>query len=280
MTIKIKPYTEALGAEILNINLGRKLSDKNLSLIKDAINKYHVLFFRDQDITSNQFINFGKNFGSLEIHPLIPTLPGHPEIIEMKSLETGPAPMARNSEVWHSDMSYTKVPPYAGILKAMDIPESGGNTMFLNAALAYEALSGSMKKFLSKLKAVHSIVKTMNNDELLDSNSLKRFIMMNEKLPPIEHPIIRTHPETGKKLIFVNEIFTSHITGLNSNESDAILQFLYRHIHNPNFQCRFIWQQNSIAFWDNQITQHYAVADYSSLRTMHRLTVDGTHKPR
>jgi taurine dioxygenase len=238
------------------------------------------LFFRDQDITSNQFINFGKNFGSLEIHPLIPTLPGHPEIIEMKSLETGPAPMARNSEVWHSDMSYTKVPPYAGILKAMDIPESGGNTMFLNAALAYEALSGSMKKFLSKLKAVHSIVKTMNNEELLDSNSLKRFIMMNEKLPPIEHPIIRTHPETGKKLIFVNEIFTSHITGLNSNESDAILQFLYRHIHNPNFQCRFIWQQNSIAFWDNQITQHYAVADYSSLRTMHRLTVDGTHKPR
>ena len=280
MAIKVKPYTEALGAEILNINLGRKLSEKNFSLVKDALNKYHVLFFREQDISSKQFINFGKNFGSLEIHPLIPTLPGHQEIIEMKSLETGPAPMARNSEVWHSDMSYTKVPPYAGILKAMDIPESGGNTMFLNAALAYEALSGSMKKFLSKLKAVHSIVKTMNNDELLDSNSLKRFIMMNEKLPPIEHPIIRTHPETGKKLIFVNEIFTSHITGLNSNESDAILQFLYRHIHNPNFQCRFIWQQNSIAFWDNQITQHYAVADYSSLRTMHRLTVDGTHKPR
>ena len=280
MTIKVKPYTEALGAEILNINLGRKLSNKNISLIKDALNKYHVLFFREQDISSKQFISFGKNFGSLEIHPLIPTLPGHPEIIEMKSLETGPAPMARNSEVWHSDMSYTKVPPYAGILKAMNIPESGGNTMFLNAALAYEALSGSMKKFLSKLKAVHSIVKTMNNEELLDSNSLKRFIMMNEKLPPIEHPIIRTHPETGKKLIFVNEIFTSHITGLNSNESDAILQFLYRHIHNPNFQCRFIWQQNSIAFWDNQITQHYAVADYSSLRTMHRLTVDGTHKPR
>ena len=280
MTIKVKPYTEALGAEILNINLGRKLSEKNVSLVKNALNKYHVLFFREQDISSKQFINFGKNFGSLEIHPLIPTLPGHPEIIEMKSLETGPAPMARNSEVWHSDMSYTKVPPYAGILKAMDIPESGGNTMFLNAALAYEALSGSMKKFLSKLKAVHSIVKTMNSDELLDSNSLKRFIMMNEKLPPIEHPIIRTHPETGKKLIFVNEIFTSHITGLNSNESDAILQFLYRHIHNPNFQCRFIWQQNSIAFWDNQITQHYAVADYSSLRTMHRLTVDGTHKPR
>jgi taurine dioxygenase len=280
MTIKIKPYTQALGAEILNINLGRKLSDKNLSLIKDAINKYHVLFFRDQDITSNQFINFGKNFGSLEIHPLIPTLPGHPEIIELKSLKTGPSPMARNSEVWHSDMSYTKTPPYAGILKAMDIPESGGNTMFLNAALAYEALSDKMKKFLSKLKAVHSIVKTMNNDELLDSNSLKRFIMMNEKLPPIEHPVIRTHPETGKKLIFVNEIFTSHICGLNTNESDSILQFLYRHIHNPNFQCRFIWQQNSIALWDNQITQHYAVADYSSLRTMHRLTVDGTHKPR
>jgi taurine dioxygenase len=280
MTIKIKPYTEALGAEILNINLGRKLSDSNLSLIKDTLNKYHVLFFRDQDITSKQLINFGKNFGSLEIHPLIPTLPGNPEIIELKSLDTGPAPMAKNSEVWHSDMSYTKIPPYAGILQAKKIPESGGNTMFLNAALAYDSLSTNMKKFLAKLKAVHSIVKTITHDELLDGNALKRFDMMNEKLPPIEHPVIRTHPETGKKLIYVNEIFTSHIVGLNINESDAILQFLYRHIHNPNFQCRFIWEKNSIAFWDNQITQHYAVADYSSLRTMHRLTIDGTHRPK
>ena len=116
MAVKIKPYTEALGAEILNINLGRKLSTKNLSLIKNAINKYHVLFFRDQDISSQQFINFGKNFGPLEIHPLIPTLKGHPEIIELASLETGPGPMTRNSAVWHSDMTYTEIPPYAGIL--------------------------------------------------------------------------------------------------------------------------------------------------------------------
>ena len=280
MTIKIKPYTEALGAEILNINLGRKLTDKNLSLIKDAINKYHVLFFRNQDITSNQFVNFGKNFGSLEIHPLIPTLKGNPEIIELASLENGPAPMTRNSAVWHSDMTYTKIPPYAGILKAEKIPESGGNTMFLNTALAYEALSDKMKKFLSKLKAVHSIVKTITHDELLDGNALKRFNVMNEKLPPIEHPVIRTHPETGKKLIYVNEIFTSHISGLNIKESDAILGFLYKHLHNPDFQCRFIWENNSIAFWDNQITQHYAVGDYRSLRLMHRLTVDGTHRPK
>ena len=279
MAIKIKPYTEALGAEILNINLSRKLSTKNLSLIKDAINKYHVVFFRDQDITSEQFINFGKNFGTLEIHPLIPTLKDHPEIIELASLKTGPGPMTRNSAVWHSDMTYTKIPPYAGILKAEKIPESGGNTMFLNAALAYQELSDYMKKFLSKLKAVHSIVKTITHDELLDGNSLKRFNIMNEKLPPIEHPIIRTHPETGKKLIYVNEIFTSHIKGLNINESDAILELLYKHLHNPNYQCRFIWEKNSIAFWDNQITQHYAVGDYSSLRVMHRLTVDGTHKP-
>ena len=139
MAVKIKPYTEALGAEVLNINLGRKLSANNLSLIKDTLNIYHVLFFRDQDITSKQLINFGKNFGSLEIHPLIPTLPGNPEIIELKSLDTGPAPMAKNSEVWHSDMSYTKIPPYAGILQAKKIPESGGNTMFLNAALAYDS---------------------------------------------------------------------------------------------------------------------------------------------
>ena len=184
MAVKIKPYTEALGAEVLNINLGRKLSDSNLSLIKDTLNKYHVLFFRNQDITSKQLINFGKNFGSLEIHPLIPTLPGNPEIIELKSLDTGPAPMAKNSEVWHSDMSYTKIPPYAGILQAKKIPESGGNTMFLNAALAYDSLSTNMKKFLAKLKAVHSIVKTITHDELLDGNALKRFNMMNESSSP------------------------------------------------------------------------------------------------
>jgi len=274
--IHIKPYTGALGAEILGIDLSKKLSKNHFNLIKNTLNEYHVVFFRNQNINPTQLVAFGKNFGKLEIHPLIPTLNNFPEIIELKSADDGPGPYARNSRIWHSDMTYTKIPPMGAILKAVSIPESGGNTMFLNACLAYNHLSDKMKTFLSKLKAVHSIVMTSTKEEILSEQGLSRFAKMQKALPPVEHPVIRTHPETGKKCIYVNEAFTSHIKGLNQNESDSILNFLYKHLHNPDFQCRFIWEENSIAFWDNRVTQHFAVGDYASRRTMHRLTIEGT----
>ncbi len=274
--IRIKPYTGALGAEILGIDLSKKLSKKHFNLIKNTLNEYHVIFFRKQDISPVQLVTFGKNFGKLEIHPLIPTLKDFPEIIELKSADDGPGPYSRNSRIWHSDMTYTKIPPMGAILKAITIPESGGNTMFLNACLAYEQLSKKMKNFLSKLQAVHSIVMTNTKEEILSEQGLSRFAKMQKALPPVEHPVIKIHPETGKKCIYVNEAFTSHITGLNHNESDSLLDFLYKHLHNPDFQCRFIWEKNSIAFWDNQVTQHFAVGDYNTKRIMHRLTIKGT----
>ena len=274
--IRIKPYTGALGAEILGIDLSKTLSKKHFNLIKNTLNEYHVIFFRKQDISPVQLVTFGKNFGKLEIHPLIPTLKDFPEIIELKSADDGPGPYSRNSRIWHSDMTYTKIPPMGAILKAITIPESGGNTMFLNACLAYEQLSKKMKNFLSKLQAVHSIVMTNTKEEILSEQGLSRFAKMQKALPPVEHPVIGIHPETGKKCIYVNEAFTSHIKGLNQNESDSILNFLYKHLHNPDFQCRFIWEENSIAFWDNRVTQHFAVGDYTSRRTMHRLTIEGT----
>ena len=274
--IHIKPYTGALGAEILGIDLSKKLSKNHFNLITNTLNEYHVVFFRKQDINPSQLVKFGQNFGALEEHPLIPTLKDFPEIIELKSANDGPGPYARNSRIWHSDMTYTKIPPMGAILKAVSIPESGGNTMFLSACLAYNHLSDKMKTFLSKLKAVHSIVMTSTKEEILSEQGLSRFAKMQKALPPVEHPVIRTHPETGKKCIYVNEAFTSHIKGLNQNESDSILNFLYKHLHNPDFQCRFIWEENSIAFWDNRVTQHFAVGDYTSRRTMHRLTIEGT----
>jgi taurine dioxygenase len=274
--IRIKPYTGALGAEILGIDLSKTLSKKHFNLIKNTLNEYHVIFFRKQDISPVQLVTFGKNFGKLEIHPLIPTLKDFPEIIELKSADDGPGPYSRNSRIWHSDMTYTKIPPMGAILKAITIPESGGNTMFLNACLAYEQLSKKMKNFLSKLQAVHSIVMTSTKEEILSEQGLSRFAKMQKALPPVEHPVIKIHPETGKKCIYVNEAFTSHITGLNHNESDSLLDFLYKHLHNPDFQCRFIWEKNSIAFWDNQVTQHFAVGDYNTKRIMHRLTIEGT----
>ena len=165
--IRIKPYTGALGAEILGIDLSKTLSKKHFNLIKNTLNEYHVIFFRKQDISPAQLVTFGKNFGKLEIHPLIPTLKDFPEIIELKSADDGPGPYSRNSRIWHSDMTYTKIPPMGAILKAITIPESGGNTMFLNACLAYEQLSKKMKNFLSKLQAVHSIVMTNTTFTLL-----------------------------------------------------------------------------------------------------------------
>ena len=274
--IRIKPYTGALGAEILGIDLSKTLSKKHFNLIKNTLNEYHVIFFRKQDISPVQLVTFGKNFGKLEIHPLIPTLKDFPEIIELKSADDGPGPYSRNSRIWHSDMTYTKIPPMGAILKAITIPESGGNTMFLNANLAYEQLSKKMKNFLSKLTAVHSVVMIKTRDEVLSEDGLSKFASLTKKAPPVEHPIIKTQPQTGKKYIYVNEAFTSHITGLNPKESDAILEFLFKHFHNPDLQCRFIWKENSIAFWDNEVTQHFAVGDYDSKRTMHRLTISGT----
>tara|TARA_B100000929_G_scaffold224417_1_gene180733 strand:+ start:198 stop:1040 length:843 start_codon:yes stop_codon:yes gene_type:complete len=274
--IQIKPYTNALGAEILGVNLTEKLSNTQIASIKDALNTYHVVFFRDQNINSTEFVNFGKNFGILETHPLIPTLKGFPEIIQLESNDDGPHPHAAKSRIWHADQSYMPIPPMGAILKAITIPESGGNTMFLNACLAYEQLSKKMKNFLSKLQAVHSIVMTNTKEEILSEQGLSRFAKMQKALPPVEHPVIKIHPETGKKCIYVNEAFTSHITGLNHNESDSLLDFLYKHLHNPDFQCRFIWEKNSIAFWDNQVTQHFAVGDYNTKRIMHRLTIEGT----
>ncbi len=274
--IQIKPYTNALGAEILGVNLTEKLSNTQIASIKDALNTYHVVFFRDQNINSTEFVNFGKNFGILETHPLIPTLKGFPEIIQLESNDDGPHPHAAKSRIWHADQSYMPIPPMGAILKAITIPESGGNTMFLNANLAYEQLSKKMKNFLSKLTAVHSVVMIKTRDEVLSEDGLSKFASLTKKAPPVEHPIIKTQPQTGKKYIYVNEAFTSHITGLNPKESDAILEFLFKHFHNPDLQCRFIWKENSIAFWDNEVTQHFAVGDYDSKRTMHRLTISGT----
>jgi taurine dioxygenase len=273
--IEIKPVAGNLGAEIHGIDLSRPLNESAYKKIRQALLDNCVIFFRDQDITPEQQIAFAGQFGELQVHPYIPTLEGYPEIIELRSNEDGPAAMSYQSNKWHTDMTYTPDPPLGCVLYGKEVPPAGGDTMFLNLYRAFDTLSPAMQAFVSTLTAVHDITVSMPADFMAQSWAPKQLESLHKKTPPIEHPVVRTHPETGKKCLFVNSNFTSHIKDINRNESDALLDMLYEHIAKPENVCRFKWETGSIAFWDNRCTQHYAVNDYHALRVMHRVTICG-----
>jgi taurine dioxygenase len=274
-SLTIRPIAGVLGVEISGVDLAGPLDDQTFAAIHTALLKHLVIFFRDQQLTPEQHIAFGKRFGELHIHPYIPNLEGYPEIIKLQSAADGPGEMAYQSNTWHTDLTYSATPPMASILYGVVIPEAGGDTMWNNLYAAYESLSPRMRKFVASLTAVHNIVTSMPTDFMEQSwapNQLKR---LQEVTPPVEHPVVRTHPETGRKCLFVNRNFTSHIAELSRIESDALLELLYEHIEQPEFAVRFHWREGSLAMWDNRCTQHYALTDYRSLRVMHRVTVCG-----
>jgi taurine dioxygenase len=270
----LDPITGALGGEIHGIDLSEPVDDEMLQEIYDALLQNLVLFFRDQHITPAQQIEFGRRFGELHVHPLIPHLKGYPEILALGGGE-GPRPQTRNSNVWHADLTYIATPPMGSILRGVEVPEAGGDTMWTNMYAAYDALSERMKRFLSDLSAVHDIAKTSRREDLSTKAGVDRFWKSQETTPPVTHPVIRIHPEINQKCIFVSRAFTTHIPDLEPRESESVLRFLMEHIEKPEFQCRFHWRKDSIAFWDNRCTQHYAVVDYSERRTMHRVTICG-----
>jgi taurine dioxygenase len=273
--IELKPVSGNLGAEIQGVDLSKPLTEAALNEVRQALLDNCVIFFRDQVITPEQQIAFASRFGALQVHPFIPTLEGYPEIIELRSKDDGPAEMAYQSNKWHTDMTYTPDPPLGCVLYGKEVPPAGGDTMFLNLYRAYETLSPIMQEFISGLTAIHDITASMPADFMAQSWAPKQLESLHKKTPPVEHPVVRTHPETGKKCLFVNSNFTSHIKDLSRAESDALLNMLYEHIAKPENVCRFNWATNSIAFWDNRCTQHYAVNDHYSLRVMHRVTICG-----
>ncbi len=273
--ITVTPLAGALGAEIAGVDLTEDLDDETLREIHQAFLDHLVIFFRDQALTPEQQIAFGERFGTLHIHPFIPNLDNYPQIIRLESKESGPAQMAYQSNTWHTDLTYEAKPPMASILHGLEIPEAGGDTMWNNLYAAYEGLSAPMRGFLDGLTAVHNIVSSMPADFMEQSWAPKQLQRLQEKTPPVEHPVVRTHPETGRKCLFVNRNFTSHIAGLHRKESDVLLAYLYEHAEQPEFVVRFKWRKHSLAMWDNRCTQHYALVDYRSKRTMHRVTVCG-----
>ncbi len=273
--IEVRPLAGSLGAEICGVDLRDSLDDETFEEIHQALLDNLVIFLRNQDITPDQQKAFGRRFGELHIHPYIPTLEGHPEIIKLESADDGPGEMAYQSNTWHTDLTYTAEPPMGSMLHGIKVPAVGGDTMFLNLYASYQALSDTMRSLVDGLTAVHDIVASMPPDFTRQSWAPKQLARMQEATPPVEHPVVRTHPETKRKCLFVNRNFTSYIKGMTLPESDALLGFLLEHIEQPEFQCRFHWETKSLAFWDNRCTQHYAVNDYRSKRQMHRVTICG-----
>jgi len=273
--IEIHPVSGNIGAEITGVDLSQPLDTAAFDAIHQAFMDHLVIFFRDQDITPEQHVAFGRQFGELHLHPYIPSLEGFPEVLNLESSDDGPGEMSYQSNVWHTDLTFTQEPTLASILRGVKIPEAGGDTMFLNLYIALESLSPSMQAFLADKIAVHNIVATMPPDFMEQDWAPKQLERLHQTTPAVEHPMVRTHPVTKRKCLFVNRHFTSHIKDLSRAESEAILNFLYNHIEQPEFQVRFHWEKNSIAMWDNRCTQHYAVNDYRSKRIMHRVTVCG-----
>lgn len=273
--IRLQPISGSLGTIIHGVDLRNPLDDETYQEIKRALLDNLVVFFRDQDITPEQQIGFGRRFGDLHIHPFIPSLQGHKEIIVLKA-RNGAEENLRLANAWHPDLSYTSDPPLLGILRSIRPPSRGGDTMWVNLYRAYETLSPRMQAIISDLSAWHDVTKTYRRQELQAEGGPERYAQTYRKAPPVLHPLVAVHPETGRKLLYISELTTTHIEGLREKESNALLKMLFEHIDWKELHCRFYWENNSIAMWDNRCTAHYAVRDYTEYREMHRVTVLGS----
>jgi taurine dioxygenase len=270
--LKIRQLTPAIGATIEGLDLRAPLGDEEVGTILDALSRYLVLFFAEQSLTPRQQRDFAARFGELYTHPFYPGEPEAPEVMILAHDATHRA----NADRWHTDVTYLEKPPKAAVLYAEEIPEVGGDTLWANMYLAYETLAAPIKELVCTLRAVHSFAKNFTAERFraLGIESLREQVYAEH--PPVSHPIARTNPQTGRKALFVNQDFTSHIEGLSARESDMLLRFLFEHMAQPEFQVRWRWRPRTVAFWDNRWTQHCALADYfPASRRVRRATILG-----
>jgi len=274
--LDVRRLSGTLGAEIHGVNLASSLSRQTVAEIRRAFLDHRVIFFRAQDLTPAQFLAFARTLGQPVEYPFVKGLADTPQIIQVTKLEHE---HTNFGGIWHSDTAYLEQPPMGSMLLAREVPPAGGDTLFADQYLAYEALSAGMRKLLDGLVSVNSSAKadvTRTREDRMKTEGRE-----DAKAEYVaEHPVVRTHPETGRKGIYVNAAFTQHIVGMERGESDALLKHLYAQAAIPEYQCRFRWGVNSIAFWDNRASQHYAASDYwPAVRRMERVTVAGD-KPR
>jgi taurine dioxygenase len=265
---RVSPLTGVLGAEIEGLDLAQPLDPPTQKALEDTWMEHQVLFFRDQALTVDQHKAFARKFGELHVHPVLQQMAdqGHPEIVVLESDAKRPYVADR----WHSDVTFEKCPPLGSILRAVAVPETGGDTMWANMYAAHDALSDTMQRLLSGLTAFHD---GGGFARIAKDDGQRRDL---ESRQTAEHPVVRTHPVTGRRALFVNSVFTKRIVGMKPAESRALLGFLCDHLASPDFSCRFRWRKDSIAMWDNRCTQHRVVADaVPSYRRMERVTLIG-----
>jgi taurine dioxygenase len=263
-SIVITPTTGTIGAEVEGVDLGALADQGDIDRLRNALNEHQVLFFREQDITPAQQVAFASHFGQIADSMVDPGNAPAPGITVIEV--TDPKNFA---DIWHSDHTFSERPPKAAMLRSIRLPSVGGDTVWASMTAAYDALSAPMRAFLDGLTATHS------TDRMIPRVMAKTDAAFRMDRHEVTHPVVRVHPETGRKCLFVSAYYTSHINELPKEESDAILAFLYQHVQSPLFQVRFKWTVNAIALWDERSTLHYAVADYSEPRVMHRLMIDG-----
>ena len=269
--INVKPYAPNIGGVITGVDLSKDISDYEQNFIKEAFHKYQVLFFQEQlEISPENHIKLGKCFGDLHIHPAAPKMKSFPEIFEIHTHKD--SKISNGAEDFHSDVSCDTEPPLGTMLQLHILPQYGGDTMFSNMYMAYDSLSKPMQNFLNGLRASHESEhfyrNRYENQDQLDPK---------KKYPSAFHPIVRTHPETKKKALYINKFFTMRIEGLSKQESKLILGYLFNHCEKTDFQIRYRWNKNDMAFWDNRCTLHKAIWDYHPMeRKGRRVTIKGT----
>ena len=263
----VTPVGATIGAEISGVDLTGELDDDLIAELRRALLAYKVVFFRGQPLTPEGHIALARRFGELEIHPFISANQDHPELVRFeKSADVG-----GYENGWHSDVSWRSCPSMGAMLHAISVPPSGGDTLFADMAAIYDGLSDDLRQRVDDLVAVHDFVRAFGHNVDEDARA-----EMREQYPPVRHPVIRTHPETGRRLVYVNRFFVDHIEGLDEAASVALVDELCAAADQPEYQCRFRWEEDSVAFWDNRAVQHYACSDYwPDVRIMERASVIG-----
>lgn len=270
--VAVTPLTPALGALVEGFDLSEPLSDDAIGFIEEQLIRRQVLFFADQTLTEHQQRDFARRFGDLHTHPIYP---GTSEVPEIMVLDTHPDNPPDNDH-WHTDVTFIETPPLGSVLYARRIPPVGGDTLWANANAAYAALSAPFRRFLDGLTATHDFRKGFPPDRFAFPGYHEKWLKGCAENPPVVHPVVRVHPVSGERGLFVNENFTTHINEVTAEESRRLLDILFAQVVRPEFTVRFRWQERTVAFWDNRSTQHYAVADYlPERRIMHRATILG-----
>jgi taurine dioxygenase len=259
-----------LGAELQGVDLAH-LDSASLDFIRSALLEHQVIFFRDQDIGPAEHRALARAFGEPAPHPAYPHVDGYPEITILESTAESPTKI----DTWHTDMTFLARPPMGSILRGRVIPDVGGDTLWASLYSAWEALSDRMQRYLLGMEASHSFAHGFRHS-LAEPGGWQRLGDAVHANPPARHPVVRIHPETGRKALFVNRLFTTHLIGVAEAESDAVLRLLFDHLETQEFSCRFRWRPNSVAFWDNRCTLHRPINDYlPAPRRMERITIAG-----